>query len=184
MICWRCHEPTQGPVCVGCGAIQPPPATPDHFAILGMERRFHVEPKEVNQAFRKVSRKVHPDRFAGKSAVERRMSLQWTASVNQAARVLKDDEQRARYLATGNHMPPERGGADVDPDFMEEIFELQMEARMDPEAVQPQVEKLHADTRAVISDIFAAWEAGEGNLDAIEGILARLRYIETARNLH
>ena len=70
--------------------MQPPPPKADPFVVLGLERRFAVEPDTVESAWRAVSRAVHPDRWAGKSAVFRRMSLQWTASVNEAKRILSD----------------------------------------------------------------------------------------------
>ena len=81
---------------MGCGAIQPPPTSVDFFGVLGLSRRFHLEEAELNAAWREVSRRVHPDRFAGKSAVERRMSLQWTALINEGRRVLRDRMSRAR----------------------------------------------------------------------------------------
>ena len=107
MICWKCHESVGGPVCVGCGAIQPPNQALDPFAMLGLERRYHLEAKDVDIAWRALSRKVHPDRFAGRSAVERRMSLQWTASINEARRVVRDPRSRAHFLATGRAEPAE-----------------------------------------------------------------------------
>jgi len=180
MICWQCHEPTQAAVCVGCGAIQPPPPSPDPFELLGLDRCYHLEIAAVEQAWRDISRTVHPDRFAGKPAVMRRMSLQWTAAINTARRDLKDPERRARLLATGDPNPPETRRAPEDPVFLETIFELQMGAEEDPEGTKEQATQMQDSERARLEAIFTAWEAGEGDLSEIERILGRLRYLTTA----
>lgn len=178
MNCWKCHEAVSGPVCVGCGSIQPPPPAPDLFAVLGLKRRWELPEAELNAAWREVSRKVHPDRFAGRSAVERRMSLQWTAVINEARRVLKDRSARARYLATGRSRPSDDRGPALDPDFLEEMFELRMEADMDPEGVRPRAEAMQAEIQGEIDGIFQRWEAGGGDLSAVEERLARLKYLD------
>lgn len=183
MTCWTCNESVQGPVCAGCGAIQPPRPDPDYFEVLGLPRRYHLGERDVEKAWRTLSRKVHPDRFAGRRAVERRMSLQWTATINEARRVLRDPMQRAHYLATGRAAPEEAGGPQLDPDFMETIFELQLEARVDPEGVREQVETLRAQVEGELDEVFSRWEEGEGPLDAAEDLLARLRYLGTAARL-
>lgn len=146
--------------------------------MLGLERRFHLDPKDVDAAWRDRNRKVHPDRFAGKSAVERRMSLQWTATLNEARRVLRDPPSRARYLATGRTRPAEEGGPALDPDFLEEMFDLRMEADADPAGVLPRAESWRDSIRADLDGVFSAWEAGSGGLGRVEELLARLKYLE------
>ena len=180
MICWQCHEPTQSAVCVGCGSIQPPPPAPDPFEILGLQRRYFIETSQIEQAWRAISRLVHPDRFAGKPAVMRRMSLQWTAAINSARRDLKDPERRARLLATGDPNPPETRRAPQDQDFLEAIFELQMGADDDPEGTREQASQMQDRERARLETVFTAWEAGTSDLSEIELILGRLRYLNTA----
>lgn len=183
MRCWSCREPVGGPVCPGCGVIQAPPARPDLFALLGLPRRYHLDDREIDRAFRQTSRKVHPDRFAGKKALERRMSLQWTSFVNKAHRVLKDPLARAHYLASGLTRPAEAGGPQLDPDFLEEIFELQMMARVEPEDVRARATAMRDALLAELDHTFTRWEAGEGDLQDVEERLARLRYLGTALDL-
>jgi len=167
-------------VCVGCGAIQPPPPTPDPFEILGLEQRYFMDLAHLDEAWRKISRRVHPDRFAGKPAVMRRMSLQWTAAINSARRNLRDPERRARILATGNPDPPETRQAPTDPEFLETIFDLQMSAEDHPERTREQVSQMRDREQAQLDSIFTAWETGAGDLSEIERILGRLRYLRTA----
>lgn len=178
--CWSCREAVDGPVCVGCAAIQPLRPDTSLFEALGLPRRYSLERGDVMRAWRAASRKVHPDRFAGKPAVMRRMSLQWTATVNEAKRVLTDPLLRAGYLATGRTQPREEGGPQLDPEFLEEVFDLQMEARVDPEGVRARAEALGARLRSDLEHTFAAWEAGDGGLDPVETLLAQLRYVDKA----
>lgn len=181
MSCWRCHEKVGGPVCASCGAVQPPPAQPDFFDALGLPRRWSLDQKQVDSAWRDRSRLVHPDRFAGKSAVERRMSLQWTATINSARRALRDPIQRGWYLATGAARPPEDGNAALDPDFLEQVFELQLEAGDDPQGVSAQAQALKSAVMTELEQHFAAWEADDdADLDraAVTELLARTKYLE------
>lgn len=176
--CWRCKEPTGGPVCSSCGTIQPPVPGMDHFALLGIPRAFFFENTVLEQAYRTRSRRVHPDRFTRKSAVERRMSLQWTAALNEARRVLRDPIRRACYLATGQSEIPEQGGPSMDPAFLEQIFELQMSAMAEPDAARETATQLRDAEWADIEAAMRSWEAGSGSLDGLDSRVARLKYIE------
>ena len=180
MICWKCHESVGGPVCVGCGAIQPPRPGSDPFTLLGIERRFSIETTEVDSAWRELSRRVHPDRFAGRSAVERRMSLQWTANINEARRILREPRTRAHFLATGLATPAEDRKLQLSPEFLEEMFELQMEVKMDPSGTRPEVEARSEKLWMEIRSLFAQWESEGGALDGVEQLLAQLRYVDNA----
>jgi len=150
---------------------------PELFGLLGLKRKYFLDLVDLDHAWRELSRQVHPDRFARRSAVERRMSLQWTAHINEARRGLRDPVQRARYLASGRLIAKEEGGPSLDPEFLETIFELQMEAASDPEGTQKQAKAMQQQQQSSLEQIFVAWEAGSGALDAVEEHLARLKYL-------
>lgn len=80
----------------------PPSATPrlapDHFALLGLPRRFAIDPVALEQAWRALQGKVHPDRYATAPAAEKRIAMQWASLVNEAHRILREPLRRARYL--------------------------------------------------------------------------------------
>lgn len=175
--CWTCNEMVAGAVCVGCGAPQPPPPTFDPYAALGLPRRWFLAEGDVEQAYRALARKLHPDRFAGKAPAWRRLSLQWTAMLNDARRVLKDPDRRAWWLATGSPTPRETGGPRLDPVFLEEIFEWKERELEEPGFVRAQAQAREADLRAELEQIFRRWEAGEGDLSQVEDRLSRLTYI-------
>lgn len=70
----------------------------DHFSLLGLTREFAIDQAQLDQAYRQVQAEVHPDRFAGGSDAEKRLSMQWATRVNEAYQTLRKPVSRARYL--------------------------------------------------------------------------------------
>ena len=62
---------------------------------------------------------MHPDRFATRSAAEKRVAMQWSSQANEAYRILKDPMSRARYLCelAGIDLQTETNTA-MSPDFL------------------------------------------------------------------
>jgi molecular chaperone HscB len=97
----------------------------NHFELFGLEPAFALDGAALEQAYRDIQSKIHPDRFAHAGDAERRASTQWTTRVNEAYRVLKDPVQRAKYVL-------EMNGVDVafetntlmPPDFLMRQLEL------------------------------------------------------------
>jgi molecular chaperone HscB len=134
--CWSCHV-AQNDVtlfCSHCSKIQP--ASPgDYFQVFRLKRSFQLDLEELEREFHRLSRKLHPDRFARASEQEREWSLADTALLNDAYRTLKDPLFRTEYLlklegaeigeqhAGKNRQDPSR----VPPDLLEEVFELNMQ---------------------------------------------------------
>ncbi|MBM4391967.1 MAG: Fe-S protein assembly co-chaperone HscB [Deltaproteobacteria bacterium] len=176
MTCHACHEPVGGPVCVGCGALQAPPVDPDPFAILGLSRRYHLAPTEVEARYLKVARTIHPDKFVSRPSRDKQAALQWTAAVNEARRTLKDPVARARYLATGSARQDERGPS-LDGAFLQQMFEWREAEEEAPGSMAAHAVALQVELEAEIDQIFSRWEGGGGALDAVPDRLARLKYV-------
>lgn len=70
----------------------------DHFALLGFPRLFSLDQHALEVAWKRVVLAVHPDRFATRSAAEKRVAMQWSSQANEAYRILKDPISRARYM--------------------------------------------------------------------------------------
>jgi molecular chaperone HscB len=155
----------------------------DPFAILGLRRAWRVDQTEADGRYRELARKVHPDRFAKAPAVQRRMSLQWTAALNEARRVLKDDVSRARWLATGQSASTEKGPR-LDPAFLAEMFEWREADEARPGAMAELAAAREQALWAEIEAIFAAWQAGDGDLSLVDDRLARLKYVTGMRSEH
>ncbi|MDR3752880.1 MAG: Fe-S protein assembly co-chaperone HscB [Terracidiphilus sp.] len=97
--CWSCsvahNESTL--FCPDCSKIQPP-SSGDFFSVFGLEHRLNIDLAALEQEFHRLSRRLHPDRFARASENEKDWSLADTALLNDAYRTLKDPLRRTEYL--------------------------------------------------------------------------------------
>ncbi|MEM9692447.1 MAG: Fe-S protein assembly co-chaperone HscB [Myxococcota bacterium] len=73
----------------------------DPFSILGLEPSYDIDDKALAERHRTLSATLHPDRYVGKPAAERRMALDRAIEVNAAYRRLRDPVRRAEaFLQT------------------------------------------------------------------------------------
>lgn len=70
----------------------------DPFATLGIARSFEVDLTVVEKTHRDLSRALHPDRYLGATATERRAALGKAVEVNEAWRIVRDPVRRAEAL--------------------------------------------------------------------------------------
>ena len=184
--CWSCsvahNESTL--FCPHCSKIQPPPGG-DYFSVFGLEKKLNLDLAALETEFHRLSRRVHPDRFARAGENERQWSLADTALLNDAYRTLKDPLRRTEYLLKleGAEIGEEHSGKDrKDPsrapaDLLEEVFDLNMqleEMRMsrkmgetDPE-LQASLEAAKRKFDGLLEDVdrdlrqqWNAWDSGD-----------------------
>ncbi|MFL5440541.1 MAG: Fe-S protein assembly co-chaperone HscB [Myxococcales bacterium] len=185
--CWSCGA-ARAPgdaLCPSCGKVQPPaPGTArDKFAVLGLPRGYDVDGTTLDEQFRALSRKLHPDRFARASAKERRFSLEQTTLVNDAYRTLRDPARRAEHLLELRGVRPVSDTA-MPEEFLEEAMadrEKLLDARM--EGGNDSIEQLAAGIRQKrdaamqeIGRVLGASDPGPADLTRVSELLARLRY--------
>ncbi len=137
--CWSCSVAHNDVTlfCPHCSKIQPPPGG-DYFSVFGLEERLDLDLAALEHEFHRLSRRVHPDRFARSGENERQWSLADTALLNDAYRTLKDPLRRTEYLLKlngaeiGEEFAAANGKDRKDPsrvpaDLLEEVFELNMQ---------------------------------------------------------
>jgi molecular chaperone HscB len=126
VICWSCEKDAGADAaCASCGALQPPDRGADHFAVLGLPWGYALDLAAAEEAYKRLSRHYHPDRFARADARARRASLERTVQLNDAWRTLRDPVRRAEYLIARAGV---KVGTDaVAPAFLMEIMELREE---------------------------------------------------------
>src|SRR5712671_2780645 len=139
--CWHCggEVAAADAICPSCGKVQPPaPAKEraDKFAILGLAPSFD-EPPGLDERFRTLSRKLHPDRFARATPQERRYSLEQTTLLNDAYKTIKDPVRRAEHLLALRGI---KGDPKMSPEFLEQTLEDRerlLEAKMSGAPLDP-----------------------------------------------
>lgn len=72
--------------------------TQNFFAIYGLPEAYRIDLNDLARRYRELQREVHPDRFADRSEREQRISMQWSAYINQGLDTLKSPVRRAEYL--------------------------------------------------------------------------------------
>ena len=190
LACWSCsvaHNPSTL-FCPHCSKIQPP-AAGDYFTVFGLEPRLQIDLAALELEFHRLSRKLHPDRFARATDSEKEWSLADTALLNDAYRTLKDPLRRTEYLlklngaeigeehsGKGRSSSSENGPSRAPADLLEEVFELNMqleEMRMarkmgeeDPATAQAlaqaktKFEGLREDVDRDLRSQWKAWDEG------------------------
>jgi molecular chaperone HscB len=133
--CWSCSIGHNDSTlfCPHCSKIQPPPGG-DYYSVFGLEPRLNLDLTALEHEFHRLSRKLHPDRFARAEENEKQWSLADTALLNDAYRTLKDPLRRTEYLLKllgaeigADHESKEEKVARVPADLLEEVFELNMQ---------------------------------------------------------
>jgi molecular chaperone HscB len=165
--------------------------TPTCFALFDLPQRLTIDTAELERAFYRLSRKLHPDLYARKSVEEQAWSLRQSSLLNDAYRTLKDPIARTEYLLEieGLRRKDEnkQEGASAKPsrvpaDLLEEVFEFNMqleemrtnlkmgeddpELRADLTAAQRQFTGMLDDTD---SDLRAAWSTWDSAVDVGNG---------------
>jgi len=114
----------------------------EYFEFFSLPRHLHLDVPALEKQFYVLSRKLHPDRFAGKSLAEQEAAFAQSSLLNDAYRTLKDPIARTQYLLTLEGVELEeqsRAATDaarasgaqkkqiVPPELLEEVFELNMQ---------------------------------------------------------
>lgn len=158
----------------------------DPFQTLGVPARFDLDSAELEQRHRDLSRALHPDRYAGAPAAERRLSLSRAIEVNDAFRLLKDPIRRAEALLRRAGVPV---GETVEPkpspallmEMMEQREELaEARRRKDLAAVHALGEVMRrreAEVLALVGRMFEGAGAAKDALAAVLPHVGELRYL-------
>jgi molecular chaperone HscB len=170
--CWSCSIGHNDSTlfCPHCSKIQPPPGG-DYFSVFSLEPSLNLDLPGLETEFHRLSRRLHPDRFARAHENEKQWSLADTALLNDAYRTLKDPLHRTEYLLKleGAEIGEEHAGKDrkdpsrVPADLLEEVFDLNMqleEMRM--------AHKMGEEDPALEASLTEAREKFNGLLEAVD----------------
>ena len=188
--CWSCAVAHNDITlfCPHCSKIQPPPGG-DYFSVFGLEPRLDLDLSALEHEFHRLSRKVHPDRFARAGENERQWSLADTALLNDAYRTLRDPLHRTEYLLklhgaeigeehSGQNRDAAKDPSRVPADLLEEVFDLNMqleemrvahkmgesnpELQASLEQAKRKFDGLQDDVDQDLRNQWQLWDAGDG----------------------
>ena len=71
----------------------------DYFQLFGLEQQFLIDAELLRQRYIALQAKCHPDKFVGKTSMEKRLAIQTATQINDGYQILQDPISRAKYLA-------------------------------------------------------------------------------------
>lgn len=114
----------------------------NYFEVFDLPSRLQIDVEPLEKQFYRLSRKLHPDRFASKPVAEQEAALAQSSQLNDAYRTLKDPILRTQYLLKleGVELEEQSKAATdaarttgeqkkqiVPAELLEEVFELNMQ---------------------------------------------------------
>lgn len=158
---------------------------------MGIAPSFALRLDDLAERQRHLSKTLHPDRFVGKPANERRAALGKAIEVNEAYRKLKDPLTRAEALLDHLGLALEEGQApQASPDLLMETMERREALRDagrsgDEETIHRLSDQVRREERALLEELNAAFSfalsGGATNESAVAGQihekLGNLRYL-------
>jgi molecular chaperone HscB len=162
------------------------PNVSDAFDTLGVEPRFDLDLGLLEQRHRALAGTLHPDRYSGKPASERRMALGKAILVNEAWRLLCDPVRRAECLlsragvAVGELCEPKPSA-----ELLMQMLELREELALahknrDPLALERLHKHLRELERTAVTTLEVGFVQAAGEREKLAALLpglGKLRYI-------
>lgn len=187
--CWSCgvDRAPASALCPSCGKVQPPrPAGTliDKFAVLGLAPAVDLELAHVEEQYRALSRKLHPDKFVRATPQERRFSLEQTTILNDAFRTLKDPVRRAEHVLQlrGAKIAFEGSKLELPPEFLEQAMDdreqlLEAKASGESGAVEKLAEGMRGKRDAALAEVRTLLSSSSAPDDARAAeLLAKMKY--------
>jgi molecular chaperone HscB len=158
--------------------------TNSYFTLFSLPPHLTIDTAALEKSFYALSRRLHPDRFASKSAAEQEAALAESSRLNDAYRTLKDPIARTEYLLglEGVQLEEQSSAATaaaratgtakkqvVPEDLLEEAFELNMQLEEMRAA-----KKFGEDDPQLRKDLLAAKSEFDAKMDAVQSDLEAL----------
>ncbi len=158
--------------------------TQNYFEIFGVPEFYDLDLAELSSRFRKLQSAIHPDKYASASDMERRLSVQKSALINEAYLALKSPLERARYMLKLRGVDLSNDTSiTMAPDFLMQQMELreeleQVKRSQDSlsrlEEVTGKINKILDQQKQIVSKLFADKNS---DLDKIADYVRRMQFI-------
>ena len=157
-----------------------------YFTLFQLEPAFDIDAENLEQTYRALAARFHPDKFASASAFEQKQAVMMSSAINDAYRTLKNPIDRAAYLL-------KTLGIDADapehtsfaPDFLMQQMEWRetlMEARAESDLKT--LENLNDEIRAEQEKLFCDLKQSFAcqNYDTAAQQVRQGRFLDKLRN--
>ena len=135
-----------------------------YFNLFQLEPSFNIDTEALEQTYRALAARFHPDKFASASAFEQKQAVMMSSTINDAYRTLKSPIDRAAYLLKSQNIDadaPEH--TSFSPEFLmqqmewrETLMDAQMEQNHD--AIQALDQEIQEVQSSLYQDLQQAFE--------------------------
>ena len=119
-----------------------------YFNLFQLEPSFNIDTEALEQTYRALAARFHPDKSASASAFEQKQAVMMSSTINDAYRTLKSPIDRAAYLLKSQNIDAD---APEHTSFSPEFLMQQMEWR--ETLMDAQMEQNHDAIRALDQEI-------------------------------
>ena len=119
-----------------------------YFNLFQLKPSFNIDTEALEQTYRALAARFHPDKFASASAFEQKQAVMMSSTINDAYRTLKSPIDRAAYLLKSQNIDAD---APEHTSFSPEFLMQQMEWR--ETLMDAQMEQNHDAIRALDQEI-------------------------------
>jgi len=182
-ICWNCQSaiPPNIFLCQKCNKIQPPKQV-DEFKLLGISEKFDLDLEELENAYLKLQRLFHPDKYSQLSNQEIKYSTLLSSMINEAYQKLHSSISRASILLKLNGFNSHSEDQSFnDPEVLEEIMDIQnnfLEAE-NSEQKKSSIQNLNRKIRETMNNLSISFNNKE--YEVANKLNIKLSYLEKIR---
>lgn len=158
----------------------------NYFEFLGLPEAYELDLQALAERSRELQKTLHPDRFSHLSDRERRLSVQYTAYLNEAIATLKSPLRRCQYLLLLKGVDTiSESSVALDPVFLMEQMELREELESVRDGADSEVvlERLQGVVDAELVELRRVFkvqfEAGDqSSLEAAAMTVRKMQFID------
>lgn len=163
--------------------MQSPDFSQNYFELFGLSPVFEIDTARLQAEQQRLQSAFHPDRFAGSSDQQKRVSVQTAAWINQAFETLRDPVKRSRYLLELNGAEiPDDSTTTSDSAFLMEQIELreEIEACRASEDALTRCEQIQARLEQRATELANEFAAALGAADLVTALHAsrKMQFIQ------
>ena len=156
-----------------------------YFEVFQIPESFHIDEKSLDNSFKELQKRLHPDKFASAGLQERNNSAKASASVNQFYQALKLPISRAAYILRKRYninVLDDTQQLAVDGDLLTHIFTIteRVESSSSLQEVKSIESAVADDLRECGDRLQAALAVGEAAA-AVRAVM-RMKYLTRLRD--
>ena len=155
----------------------------NYFELFDLPAGFALDQAQLSERYRQLQREFHPDRYAGASAHEQRLAVQYSSFINEAYATLRKPLPRSLYLLELAGMSGEAiASQPIDGGFLIQQMDLrekleEMEDLVDPEtALDHLVSEIGTDV-AALQKTFSEAYASE-DMPSAASACVKMQYLD------